>query len=196
MTSSGSFVCHPLPHSHLLQPRKQTPCILENSRRLNFVPTLRPAATPSQVCWWWQQQHRHQLEVPICRLEQRLHYFWPAGQGAGRTHDPGLGFLQHLYEGLKAEGHHAYGVPCYDHDLLWLHIHNPDTPEGPKAHEPPGDWLQLLRASAYLLTPGLGFPAQHPIIKTQEHSTTQLEALHSQPQPPNLNTSGPSQGKD
>ena len=29
-----------------------------------------------------------QLEVSICRPEQRLHYFWPAGQATGRAAGP------------------------------------------------------------------------------------------------------------
>lgn len=39
-----------------------------------------------QPCHWQRQQW--QLEVSICRPEQRLHYFWPVGQATGRADRP------------------------------------------------------------------------------------------------------------
>lgn len=42
-----------------------------------------------------------QLEVSICRPEQRLHYFWPVGQTTGRAAGPqGVGNFEGAPEGL------------------------------------------------------------------------------------------------
>lgn len=49
-----------------------------------------------QACQW--QRQWWQLEVSICRPEQRSHYFWPVGQATGRADrlPGGWEFLQRL----------------------------------------------------------------------------------------------------
>lgn len=120
---------------------------------------------------WWRQ--RRQLEVSICRPEQRLHYFWPAGQATGRVDRPpgGVGNFCSTSEGSISGFHHLRGwrgrsplshltVPG---SLLQSHTPNLEAPINimellgaqKDMNVKTSCWRERLRSSADLLTPGL-----------------------------------------